>query len=177
MAHPESRREAGRGGFSPGPGKPHSAKEIHFLSEHDLRSGVFVSTSLAADWKTPRDCIKTGRAIKPYYQDFFNSIPEKLGSDQLIEETESITEQIMNSLDFQFRCVKSSIILDDHPGLLIRDRDLPAAHYYLLRYVANSFSLTEMESMDVCKLALALYTETVGREAECGKSYQSILYK
>ena len=156
-------------------GRPSSEREIHFLSENDLRTGILSRTSLAADWKSPRDCIKTGRAVEAYIADFFTSLPEKLGTGQSPEETTAVIKQLIDSFDIQFRCVDSRTILEDHPGFFIRD--LPPAHYYLLRYVGSSFSLTEMETMDGCKMALKQYTDLVGRQAQCGKSFQSILYK
>jgi len=157
------------------PGKPPSEREIHFLSENDLRTGVLSTTSLAADWKSPRDCIKTGRSIESYVEEkMTNLIIHALEDEPMTDEDNEMLEALVDGTNIRFRCTESNIVFDESPGFFVQNIE---AHVYLLRYVTNSFSITEMESMESCKKARGQYTKISGRQAVCGRSFQSILYK
>ena len=157
------------------PGKPRSDKEFHFLSGHDLRAGFFKNSSLATDWRGPRDCIATGRSIESYVEEnMTNVIIHALNYEPMTDEANEILEAMVDATNIRFRCTESNIVFDESPGFFVQNIE---AHVYLLRYVTNSFSITEMESMESCKKARGQYTKISGRQAVCGRSFQSILYK
>ena len=103
-----------------------------------------------------------------------NVIIHALNYEPMTDEANEILEAMVDATNIRFRCTESNIVFNESPDFFVQNIE---AHVYLLRYVTNSFSITEMESMESCKKARRQYTKISGRQAVCGRSFQSILYK